>query len=106
MLSYPQRPKPLSEAALRSFITKALEKGWIRESWHSEVERSYRNISYEDVLYGLEFSDWVFAAPPNYDEKHKNWEYLIKTQDLEGEELQLKVAAKIDDKTLIIISKF
>ena len=60
----------------------------------------------EDVLYGLERSDWVLAALPNYDDEHKNWEYKIKTVDIEGVELGLKIAPDLATGTVIVITKF
>ena len=106
MLSYQRNAKPLSEGALRQLIARAVQKEWIREAFHSEHERAYRNVSLEDVLYGLERSDWCLAAPPNFDTDHKNWEYEIKTVDLEGVELHLKIASGPVDGTVIVITKF
>ena len=107
MLSYQKQPsKALSVAALRQVIVRALEKGWVRETPHSEHERAYRNISDEDVMHGLERSDWVIDAPPDYDGKHKSWEYLIKTCDLEGVELHLKLTASSTDGTVRVITKY
>jgi hypothetical protein len=100
------KPSSISEAALKHLIEKALDKGWIREAFHSEHERAYRNISEQDVLYGLERKDWVLAAPPDYDNDHKNWEYLIKTVNIEGEELHLKIAPNVADGTVRVITKF
>ncbi len=105
MLSYGKaKRKPLSEAALRLVIVKALEKGWIRESAHCD-ERAYRNISDQDVAYGLEWSGWVFEEPPNYDEDHEGWEYLIKTRDLDEIELHLKISPN-DADGLTVITKY
>lgn len=96
----------MAEPVLRQLVAKAVEKGWIREAFHSEHERAHRNISMEDVLYGLERSDWVLAALPNYDDEHKNWEYKIKTVDIEGVELGLKIAPDLATGTVIVITKF
>jgi hypothetical protein len=106
MLSYQRNRKPLSESALRQLVTSAVEKEWVREAFHSEHERSHRNISYEDILYGLERSDWSLAAPPDFDDTHKNWEYEIKTVDIEGVELHLKIAPRVDDGTVLVITKY
>jgi hypothetical protein len=106
MLTYLKQQKALSVAALRHVIVKALEKGWVREAFHSEHERAHRNISDEDVMYGLEHSGWVFASPPDYDSKHESWEYLIKTCDLEGDELHLKLVPHATDGTIKIITKY
>lgn len=105
MLSY-QQPKPLSLSTLRQLVAKAVEKEWVREAFHSEHERAHRNISNEDVLHGLGRSDWSLAAPPDYDEDHKNWEYKIRTVDIEGVELHLKIAPNPADGTVRVITKF
>ena len=95
--------KPMSEAALRQFINKALEKGWVRESFHSEVERAYRNISDEDIQHGLGRKDWVIGGKP--EQVKKGFKYLIRTVDIEKEELHLLVLPT-DDETLIILTKY
>jgi hypothetical protein len=95
MLSYQRNRKPLSESALRQLVTSAVEKEWVREAFHSEHERSHRNISYEDILYGLERSDWSLAAPPDFE-----------TVDIEGVELHLKIAPRVDDGTVLVITKY
>jgi hypothetical protein len=84
--------RPLSEKALRAFLKRALERFYYRESFHAAHEHPERGISTDDVIHGLERDDWTFAKPPNYDPKHKNWEYLIRTVDLDGEELHVKIA--------------
>jgi hypothetical protein len=39
----------------------------------------------------LERTDWVIVSPPDYDQEHNSWEYLIRTCDLDGVELHLKI---------------
>lgn len=58
MLSFPDKPDRLSDAALRQFVSRAIEKGWVRQGFHSEVERADRNISDEDIVFGLEQKEW------------------------------------------------
>ena len=96
----------MAENALRQVIAKAVEKGWVREAFHAEHERAYRNISMEDILYGLEHSDWTLAAAPDYDSAHKNWEYKIKTVDIDDVELFLKIAPDPSAGTVLVITKF
>jgi len=43
------KKKPLSPAGLRLLLEKALDKGWVRELPHSDVDRAYRNISDDDI---------------------------------------------------------
>lgn len=109
MLSYGSSPKsppkPLSENGLRQIVAKIVERGFIRESWHSETERAERNISDEDVLFGLERKDWTLEKT-DFDDKHNNQEYLIKTVDVEGVELHLKIVVYPEENRLLVITKY
>jgi hypothetical protein len=58
------------------------------------------------VIHGLDHPDWILAQPPNYDEEHGNWEYLIKTVDIEGEELHIKIAAFPSAKRIEVITRW
>lgn len=93
----------MTEAGLRQFIAKALDRGWVRETFHSEVERADRNISDEDIQYGLGRKDWIIEGIP--EQTQKGFKYLIRTFDIEQEELHLVVSPK-DDETLIIVTKY
>ena len=102
-----KRPtSPLTETALRHLIQTAIAKGYVRETPHAENFHPERNLSIDDVLHGLERKDWVLAKPPNYDEEHGSWEYLIKTVDVEGQELHIKLAAYPGDKRIEIITRW
>jgi hypothetical protein len=57
-------------------------------------------------MYGLERSDWSIAASPDFDTVHKMWEYEIKTVDIEGIELHLKICPNPVDGTVIVITKY
>lgn len=99
-------PPALSESGLRGLILFAINKAYYRESFHAEDEHLERHISIDDVLYGLERDAWVFAEPPNFDERHKSWEYLISTTDIEGDQLTIKIAAFPDDKRFEVITRW
>jgi len=101
-----ERPSPLNKNGLRNLIRVALTKGYYRESWHAVHAHAERNISSDDVIHGLEHPDWAFAQPPNYDDGHGNWEYLIKTVDIEGEELHIKIAAFPSEKRFEVITRW
>jgi hypothetical protein len=103
MLSLVQ-PKPMSAAALRQFIDKALEKGYVREGWHSEVERADRNISDDDISYGLGHKNWTIQkVEPS---KTGGFKYLIKTVDVDQEELHLLVKPDTETGNLKILTKY
>jgi hypothetical protein len=101
-----RRPQALSERALRQLIHVAMERGYYQETGHSELEHAERNISTDDVIHGLEREDWVLEEPPDYDEEHQGWEYLIRTVDIEGDELHLKIAAHPHDKRIEIVTRW
>jgi len=100
------RPRYFNEQHLRVFVRLACERGYYKESFHSEHERAYRNISPDDIAYGLERDDWILCEEPNYDEKFENWEYLIRTFDIEGVELHLKIAVDLRYQRFEVISKW
>jgi len=97
---------PLSEVALRQFISKALDKNWIREGFHSEVERADRNISHEDIIHGLEGRWTLTESRPPSNDRQSGYSYTLKTRDLEDEELILVVCPNLQDQTLKIATKY
>ena len=97
--------KPLSPAALRQFLEKALDKGWVKERYHSDVDRAYRNISDDDVAHGLELSSWVIEKTEPAREAGL-FKYTIRTADIEGDELRLVVLPLIATGRVEIITKY
>ena len=95
----------MSETGLRQFVAKALDKGYVREGFHSEVERADRNISDDDIRYGLSRKDWNLEGGPK-PSNTGGFKYLIRTVDVEQQELHLLV--KPDPKTgnLKILTKY
>lgn len=105
--SQDRRPSPLSERALRRLIREAIDKSYYRESFHAENDHPERNISADDVLYGLERNDWVIEGTPEWaGNPYNNWKYLIKTVDIEGDELHVLIAARPEYKRFKIISRW
>lgn len=101
----PQTPA-LSVGALRTLVRSAIEKGYYRESFHAEYEHPERNISADDVLHGLDREDWSLAKPPEWSEDYGQWKYLIKTLDVEGEELHVLIAAMPDYNRFEVITRW
>jgi hypothetical protein len=88
-----ERPSPLNENALRQFIRAAIEKGYYSESLHHPE----RNISVDDVLHGVERSDWNLV---NVEWRGSFYSYEICTVDIEGDELTIIVWAYPDQKRI------
>jgi hypothetical protein len=99
-----KRAVPLTGNALRELIRVALEKGYYTESLHSANDHPERNISPDDIIHGLEWSDWELVKDPNWDDEHESYEYLIRTVDIEGEELTIKFAIYPEEKRVKVIT--
>jgi hypothetical protein len=99
--------KTLSESALRQFVKKAVRKDWIREGFHSEVERASRHISHDDIICGLERSDWTITSYrecPKF--KESPFTYEILTKDVDDVELELVIAPNLKTETLKVVTKY
>lgn len=101
----PETP-PLTANGLRNLIQAAISHGYLEESEHAEYDHPERNLSIDDILCGLKRKDWVLAAEPDYDYEHHSWEYLVRTRDIEGNELDIKLAAYPDYMKVRIISRW
>jgi hypothetical protein len=108
MSSSKEAPKtpPLGVNALRNLIQASIARGYLEESEHAEVDHPERNLSIDDILYGLEQPHWTFVKAPDYDCDHGTWEYLIKTTDIEGNDLEIKLAAYPEYKKVRIITRW
>lgn len=102
--SSPRKPA-FDEEGLRAVVQRIVYYGEIKESFHSASERAERNISQDDILAMLE-SKWALAAKPNWDEDHNSWEYELRGFDLEGDQLELKIAVNEEMQRIIIITKY
>ncbi len=95
-----RRPNPLNEHALRQLIRVALYKGYYREYLHHPD----RDISVDDVIHGLERSDWTLEENPEWNDGNRTHRYKVCTVDIEGNELTLIVAAYPEEKRIEIIT--
>ena len=98
-------PKQLSAPELRRVIEQARIEGRVRESFHASDEHPERNLSLDDVLAGLERADWILEST-EYDEKHKNWKYRIKTKDVEGDDLTILLTASQETLSVKVITRW
>jgi len=99
------RHTALGEDNLRTAISRILFCGTIRETWHSEQERSYRNVSQDDIVAMLD-GPWKLVARPEWSHAHENWKYKLIGMDIEGDELELVVAVNTELDLIEIITKY
>ena len=95
-----KRPSPLNENALRQLIRVAIEKGYYTESLHHPE----RNISVDDVLHGVERSDWTLVGIPEWFEIFRSYRYQIRTVDIEGDDLTIIIAAYPEEKRIEFVT--
>lgn len=100
------RPPCPSEQAIRECITYALEKGYYRESDHATDDHPERNISTDDVIYGLECTDWTFDRPSEFDEDRGEWKHYVSTVDIEGDALLIILKIIPEYKRFKVISRW
>jgi hypothetical protein len=98
--SQKQRPQALSEYALRHLIRVAITKGYYTESLHHPE----RNISEDDIIHGVERSDWTLVGIPEWFETFRSYRYQIRTVDIEGDELTIIIAAYPEEKRIEFVT--
>lgn len=99
------RPKPLPEPELQTAISRIVLYGTYRETRHSAEDRSYRNVSDDDIQFMLR-STWKLVGDPEWDEKHGNWKYKLAGKDIEGDDLVLVVAVNQEEQLITVITKY
>ena len=99
------RPAALSEDELRVRVHRIVCYGTVRESWHSKNDRSYRNISLDDIQHMLR-NTWKLAGKPTWDDAHWNWKYKLAGEDLEDDELTVVITVNEEEVTILIITKY
>ncbi len=102
--SSPREPA-LSEEALRAAVSRIVLYGTFRESKHSAQDRSYRNVSQDDIVAMLDGA-WTLDGKPEWSEEHRNWKYKVAGKDIEGDELALVIAVNVELNRIEIITKF
>src|SRR5258708_7504060 len=94
-----KRPSPLNENALRQLIRVAIEKGYYTESLHHPE----RNISVDDVIHGVERSDWSLIGNPEWCQYRHTYKYQLSTVDIDGDELTIIIAGYSEGKRIEFI---
>ncbi len=100
-----QREPALSGEELKTAVSRIVLYGTFRESKHSAQDRSYRNVSQEDIIAMLE-GPWKQSGKPEWSDEHRNWKYRVEGKDIEGDELELVIAVNIEMNRIEIITKF
>jgi len=100
-----ERPAALSEDELRVCVQRIVLYGTVRESWHSKNDRSYRNVSMDDIQHMLR-SEWKLKSKPGWSDDHGNWKYKLDGKDLDDDELTLVIAVRDEQVEILVITKY
>jgi hypothetical protein len=103
--SHKEPQRCLGDQELREFVRYARKHGLWRESFHSEVERADRNISPDDIAYGLDREDWTLEKS-ELNQIRGQWKYKIRTVDIEEEQLTLLIGVDLELRRFEVISKW
>ncbi|WP_263380734.1 DUF4258 domain-containing protein [Granulicella paludicola] len=100
-----ERPPSLAEPDLRLAITRIVHYGTVWQTRHAGQDRSYRNVSDDDIQHML-LGPWALERTPEWSEEHRNWKYRVRGADIEGDELTLIVSVNTEGQKLSVITKF
>lgn len=100
-----EKPSLLLEPDLRTAVSRIILYGTYRETRHSAEDRSYRNVSDDDIQFMLAGS-WKPLGNPEWDDMHKNWKYKLIGHDIEGDDLVLVVAVNQEEQLITVITKY
>ncbi len=90
---------------LRVQVPRIVCYGTVRESWHAKNERSYRNVSIDDIQHMLR-SEWKLKGKPEWDDDHRNWSYKLTGSDLDDDELTLVITVNVEEQKIFVITKY
>lgn len=100
-----KRPKPLEEKELRKLLSEAISSGGYVETIHARFDHVDRHIDLNDVLHGLQLSNWTLKAQ-KFDEEFWSWEYEIETETVEGEQLTAIVAVDPRNRSFEVLTRW
>lgn len=102
------KPKPLDEKGVRRVVAAALSnEGYYIESFsfHARFDHTERHLSIDDALFGLR-KDWRGCKVDEFNDDEWQWKYLIKTHDIDGNELIVVIGLDPKNVKFTIITAF
>lgn len=99
-----KKPPPLSKSEAIETCRKYLNEGKVTWPPHLKQRMEERNISIRDVINTVEGGKLVRA--PEWNERYREYNYLIRGRDIEGAKLTVKVAISEEEEMLTCITVF
>ena len=101
-------PPCLSKEELRALVLDALENGPDEGSnftFHARYDHLDRNLSQDDVIYGLERL-WNFDKPPVFNQDEWQWKYFIATESVDGDEILIIIAVDTLNRSFEVVTRW
>jgi len=100
-------PPCLNEGELRALVVDALENSpdECNDTFHARFDHLERNLSQNDVIYGLERT-WNFDRPPVFNKTEWQWKYYIATVSIDGDDLLIIIAVDTLDHSFEVITRW
>jgi hypothetical protein len=100
-------PPQLGEADLRKLLSEALDSAPDSnpETYHSRFGHLERDLSVDDVIYGLE-RPWKFERAPQFNRDEWQWKYRIATNSIEGDPIVIIVAVDTANRSFQVITRW
>jgi hypothetical protein len=100
-------PRCLTEEELKSLVLDALNSapGGAKDTFHARFDHLERNLSQDDVIYGLE-SPWKFDRQPVFNHDEWQWKYYIATKSIDGVDLLIIVAVDTLNRSFQVVTRW
>lgn len=96
---------PLSPEDAKRKITLFLKDGRVKPSFHClRVSMPKRSVGMQDIEHVL--GEGEIFRPPEWDEEHGDWKYVVEGTDQEGDKLRAVTVFFDVNMTLYIITVF
>ncbi len=101
-------PPYLSEGELKALVLEALANapGPERlETYHARFDHLERELSIDDVIYGLERA-WTYERPPEFNQAEWQWKYRIATETIDGDPLIIVIAVDTANRSFEVVTRW
>ena len=97
------RAKPLSDGDISKIISNALDRGAVLPSNHFRRRMRERNFNMQDAVAALEERRRIKAV---WNDIADMWNYDVRGQDLDGNELTIRIVPRDDNTGIVLVTGF
>lgn len=101
--SRPTRHPPLSNADVEAIIAGFIQlRVNLITSKHFRKQAAHRNVAVSDAIEIL--TNGTVIGKPEWNEKYGDWTYAIRGQDVEGDELELRIGVEPEGSAMVLVT--